>query len=685
ITITGDDLTIPDVVAVARHGAKVRVTSDAGVHARVAASVRVLRQLLDAGDTVYGINTGYGGSADTRSADLGNMQRALLQHQTSGVLLATDTATHQPASCETLAALKSHALPRPTVRAAMLARCNSLLRGHSAVRLGVITAIVALLNADCIPILPLRGSISASGDLQPLSYIAAALEGTPDIHLDCASPSASGREILPAPTALHRAGLAPLILGPKEGLGLVNGTAVSCAAAVLALHETQQLLLASQALTAMNTEALAGHTANYDAFISSTRPHPGQAQVAENLAAYLSGSRLAVPPGALPPSTTDLAQDRYALRTAPQWLGPCVEDLALATQQVAIELNSTTDNPLVDCARGRVHHGGNFQAAALTSAMEKTRGVLQMLGRLLFAQTSELINPMLNGDLPPNLCFDDPSVSFTCKGVDINMAAYMSELAWLAHPVGPHVQTAEMGNQSVNSLALIAARYVGEAVEVVSLMVAVGLWVGCQGVDLRVLGCEVMDGIEREARRLFGEIFGGGEEEEEEEGVWGEVREVLRREMRVHKGRDAEERARMVAEATLVPITKALVPQHAGISALGVWTETLAGVIASVIRSTRARIAEEHLDPSPASFDDTNTTVKYLSRGSRIVYRFVRGELGVPLHRGLVEHATYEGCERGGVRIGGEGEKRTIGGRIGVVYEALREGRMRGVFQEALS
>ncbi|KAH9828603.1 Phenylalanine ammonia-lyase [Teratosphaeria destructans] len=598
------------------------------------------------------------------------MQKALIQHQNTGVLLATDTDPphHHPAasSSETLAALRSHALSRPTVRAAMLARCNSLLRGHSAVRLCVIAAILTLLNADYIPIIPpARLHLRLRRPATPLLH-RAALEGSPDIYLDCAASPA--RRILPASTALRHLGLEPLVMGPKEGLGLVNGTAVSCAAAVLALHETQQLLLASQALTALCTEALGGHTANYHPFISAARPHPGQRQVAEHLTASLSGSRLAV--ASASPTTTGLAQDRYALRTARSGSGRAVE----------VELNSTTDNPLVDYEGEQIHHGGNFQAAALTSAMEKTRLVLQMLGRLLFAQTSELINPMTNNELPPNLCFDDPSVSFTCKGLDINMAAYMSELAWLAHPVGAHVQTAEMGNQSVNSLALISARYTAEAVEVLSLMVSVGLWVGCQGVDLRVVGREGMGVIEREAAAVWREVFGT----EADEAVWAGVVECVRREMRAQKGRDTEDRARVVAEATLVPVTKALVEGSVrvqGISELGVWTERLARVIASAIRSTRARIAEEQVKPGDLS---ANTTVGYLSRGSAGVYRFVRGELGVPVHRGLVEHATYEGCERDGVRIGGE-EKRTIGGRIGMVYEALRDGRMRGVFEESLS
>jgi phenylalanine ammonia-lyase len=205
----------------------------------------------------------------------------------------------------------------------------------------------------------------------------------------------------------------------------------------------------------MGTEALAGTAANYHPFISAVRPHPGQAEAASNILAFLAGSKVAAPCEAHhgsdgePAKFRGLAQDRYALRTAPQWIGPQLEDLDLATKQVETELNSTTDNPLIDLASGFIHHGGNFQAMALTSAMEKTMLALQNLGRLLYAQSSELLNNMTNKGLPPNLSADEPSQSYTCKGFDVNMAAYMAELAYLAKPVSSHVQVAEMNNQSV--------------------------------------------------------------------------------------------------------------------------------------------------------------------------------------------------------------------------------------------
>lgn len=320
----------------------------------------------------------------------------------------------------------------------MLVRSNTVARGHSAVSFHAIETVIALLRNNLTPIIPLRGSISASGDLSPLSYVAGIITGNPDIYVQ--TPS----DIISAKEALDRLGIAPIVLGPKEGLGFMNGTATSAAVASIALYETHHIVLLSQVLTAMASEALLASADNFDPFISDIRPHRGQIEAARNIRRFLHGSRLvrglAYGRDNARQASGLLYQDRYALRTSPQWIGPQLEDLLLAHEQVTVELNSTTDNPLFDVPNQRTHHGGNFQAASITSAMEKARLSLQMIGKMLFAQSSELINPMLNNGLPPNLAADEPSLSFTMKGVDIGMASYMSELAFLANPVSSHVQ-----------------------------------------------------------------------------------------------------------------------------------------------------------------------------------------------------------------------------------------------------
>ena len=269
---------------------------------------------------------------------------------------------------------------------------------------------------------------------------------------------------------------------------MINGTSASAALASLALYETNQLAVLSQVLTAMAVEGLLGNSESFHPFIAKMRPHPGQIEAASNIRSFLAGSKLAK-------GVTDekvrkfvgLAQDRYALRSATQWIGPQLEDLMLAERQLAAELNSTCDNPLVDVENSDIYSGANFQAASVTSAMEKARNALQMLAKMLFSQSSELINPLYSNGLPANLAADDPSLSFTMKGVDVNMAFYMSELAYLAHPVGSHVQSAEMHNQPINSLALISARYTMQAVELMSMICASHLYVACQALGLRAM------------------------------------------------------------------------------------------------------------------------------------------------------------------------------------------------------
>ncbi|CRG88870.1 hypothetical protein PISL3812_05905 [Talaromyces islandicus] len=323
---------------------------------------------------------------------------------------------------------------------------------------------------------PLKGSISASGDLMPLAFMAGAIEGNPDIKV--CQRQGDSLKILSAEAALELHQIPKIRFGPKEALGLVNGTASSAGLASIVMYEAHHVATLSQAFTALVVEAMLGNSESFHPFISEARPHPGQIEGIRNSKDY-------APEG--------LVQDRYALRSTPQWIGPQLEDLLSANKQITTELNSSADNPIVDAEAQEVYYGANFQAAAVTSAMEKTRLAVQMLGKLFFAQSTELIDASLNNGLPANFCADNPSLSFTIKGVDVNMAAYMSELSFLANPVSTHVQSAEMGNQSINSLAFLSSRMTKKAVELVSLMGATCLYVCCQALDLRVMQIEYLD------------------------------------------------------------------------------------------------------------------------------------------------------------------------------------------------
>ncbi|KAK8127391.1 hypothetical protein PG984_008499 [Apiospora sp. TS-2023a] len=629
VSVSSYDLSVADVVAVSRHLAQVELSPEA-VEAIARCSDVVLDKLRQ-GHVIYGVNTGFGGSADARSADTLGLQQTLFSMQMCGVLsmgsgiirpgdespqmiddihndLHNDTGSdtssllsvgsshgtsndtsdtdsdevESPNGTEislesdplhdigktksrlslnetigdaklvnrrhTLAVgelilseaglspvleavswtreitpepvkevLATHNQRRPRIilpldnpmtstcmpeswaRAAMLVRLNSLAGGASGIRVTLADTLVVLLNKDVVPCIPLRGSISASGDLSPLSYVGAVMQGKPSAMVFAGSRTSEYDERRPtrSDVALANASITPITIAPKEGLAIVNGTAVSAGVAALALHESMNLAALSQVLTAMSVEALTGSADSFHPFIAKARPHPGQIDSARNIYSFLSGSKLAT--SHLTPNSGELCQDRYSIRTASQWMGPILENLQLAFSQITVELNSVTDNPLIDTSvpGGQIHHGGNFQARAITSAVEKLRQDLQGMGRMLFAQCTELINPATNRGLPPNLCApkDGPARSFLFKGVDIMIAALVSELGFLANPVGTHVMTAEMGNQGLNSMALVSARYTLTAADVLAQMAAAHLVALCQALDLRAMALLKTDDV----------------------------------------------------------------------------------------------------------------------------------------------------------------------------------------------
>lgn len=610
------------------------------------------------------MTTGFGGSADTRTDKVKSLQVALQQHQNSGILLPSDKGLPSDTAAQANG-LRGHALPVPIVKAMMLIRCNSLIRGHSGVRLALVKNTLTLLNHDMSPVVPLRGSISASGDLMPLSYIVGMLEGSPDIYIHVGDEQ--NPTFLPAYKALEATGLQPISLQAKEGLGMVNGTATSCAAGCLAIYEAQQLAVLAQLLTATGTEAMLGTAHNYHPFISETRPHVGQIEAAANISAYISGSSLA--PGKHP-ETIGLAQDRYSLRTAPQWIGPQLEDLTLAHRQVQAEVNSTTDNPLIDAKNGLVHHGGNFQAVCITSSMEKTRSSLQMIGKLLFAQCTELVNSQMNRGLPPNLCADDPSVSYTCKGLDINMAAYMSELAYLAHSVSSHVQSAEMHNQAVNSLALIAARYTLEAVEIVSMMTATYIYILCQALDLRCLHLEFVKVARPKITGLLHKYFGSSMIEESFNEFSNRTLKFLLEKWLNLSHLDLESRCKATIKESLADLTSACISDFSEL-------RRKPDILGDIERYHQA--AAETLGSTYSTtrevFFNHQTTASHISPASAKLYHFVRKELKVPFHRGLADHPTiHDPSLMNGDRD--LGPDKNLGSLVSEIYLAVRNGRL---------
>ena len=464
---------------------------------------------------ITGVNTGFGGSADTRTkaADrlkedlLNGLQYGIVAEGTADIANLNSDKDHQEGRLRTPVLPLNHdiktIMPESWVRASILLRLNSLAHGASGVFPSTVEAFLRLLNNNVIPRVPLHGSISASGDLSPLAYITGVLEGKASLDTFVGKRENGERHLERADVALSKELITPIVLTAREGLALVNGTSVSTAVAALAMHEVLSLAALSQVLTAMSVEALRGTDESFDPFLASVRSHWGQAESSRNIHTMLHGSRLVNRYQGL--NEASLFQDRYSIRTASQWLGPALEDLSLASSQITIELNSVTDNPLIDASipQPRLVHGGNFQAKAITSAVEKIRQSAQSMGRLVFAQCTELINPATSRGLPPNLVASEPSESFIFKGTDILIASLVSELGFLSNPVASHVQTAEMGNQAVNSLALISARYTLDALDILSQLSAAHLVAVCQALDLRALNIRFLEAFKPEFRTLI--------------------------------------------------------------------------------------------------------------------------------------------------------------------------------------
>jgi phenylalanine ammonia-lyase len=568
--------------------------------------------------------------------------------------------------------LSPHCMPSSWTKATTAVRINQCIRGHSAISCDTISSLLKLVTAGVTPIVPLRGSVSASGDLMPLSYVAGTLEGSPDVYVTRSSGSSA--RIMSARDALEEIGMEPLRLGPREGLGLVNGTAASAATASLAMLDAMQLTLISTGLTCLVSEGMAARVEWLHPFIHETRPHPGQREVAGIMRAFLKGSLLVSGleqgdslqhrPLIVRPDG-GLAQDRYPLRTSPQWLGPQFEDLLLAYSQITVELNSTSDNPLTDPASGAIYHGGNFQATSITSAVEKIRSCLQMVGKLLFSQCTEMLNHQMSAGLPPNLAADDPSASFCCKGLDISMAAYQSELSYLSNTMSNHVQSAEMHNQAVNSLALLSTRYTMQAIELLGLMVAGVLYSACQAIDLRVMHATFLEAAATTLSKSYARLLTDGFRLESVEVSFAAAFRALQNAWWENSALDAPERCSFGVSA----FVRALCEPSGSDPSTRLEGDCL-NLGAKEMRQLQSDMQSDMLEAYQThrlAFMQKPTTEGYVGTGSKSLYLWVRKELGIPMHCGLDDHPSGRENSAG---------KRTIGSHVSKIYEAVRDGRL---------
>ncbi|HET9337335.1 MAG TPA: histidine ammonia-lyase [Sphingomicrobium sp.] len=416
---------------------------------RIRASAASVERIVAGGETVYGVNTGFGLLANTRIPPerLAELQKNLILSHSCGL---------------------GDMLPRHVVRLMIVLKLLGLGRGYSGVRPLVIEALQALLDKDAMPLIPAQGSVGASGDLAPLAHLIAAMMGEGRID--------AGGENLPARDALKKLGMEPLELGPKEGLALINGTQASTGIALDALFTAERVFGAALGAGALSVDALKGSCRPFDPRISEVRGQPGQIRVAAELRGLLDGSEILASHG-----RCGKVQDPYSFRCQPQVMGASLDLLTNAARTLTIEAGAVTDNPIVFEDEDSAISGGNFHAQPVAFAADTIAMAMCEVGSISERRTAVLIDPKMSG-LPAFLT-DDGGVNSGLMIPQVTQAALVAENRSLAFPSSVDSVPTSAGQEDHVSMAPISARKAAQIAKNVAGIVAVELIAAAQGVD----------------------------------------------------------------------------------------------------------------------------------------------------------------------------------------------------------
>lgn len=439
--------TLADWRAIYR-GAAVQI--DPATRPAVEASARTVAAIIAKGDAVYGINTGFGKLANVRIGpdDLATLQRNIVLSHAAGV---------------------GEPLPRAVVRLVMALKLASLAQGASGVQLATLDHLAQCLTHDLVPVIPGQGSVGASGDLAPLAHMTAAMMGVGAFFV--------GETITDAAEALRAKGLAPLVLGPKEGLALLNGTQVSTALALAGLFEAETVFRAALVTGALATDAARGSDGPFDPRIHAVRRHPGQIDVASELRTLMEGSAIR----ASHLEGDERVQDPYCLRCQPQVMGACLDLLRQAAHTLAIEANGVSDNPLVFAEAGEVISGGNFHAEPVAFAADMIAMALCEIGSLSERRIAMLVDPALSG-LPAFLT-PRPGLNSGFMIPQVTAAALVSENKQMAHPASVDSIPTSANQEDHVSMATHGARRLLAMARNAAQVIAIEALAAAQGCD----------------------------------------------------------------------------------------------------------------------------------------------------------------------------------------------------------
>ncbi|WP_119964008.1 histidine ammonia-lyase [Simplicispira lacusdiani] len=431
------------------HAGAAPLALDASAQAGMRDALATVQRIVDEDQVVYGINTGFGKLASTKIAHerLAELQRNLVLSHSVGT---------------------GEALSDGVVRLVLATKAVSLARGHSGIRPEIVDALLALANANVLPVIPAKGSVGASGDLAPLAHLACVLIGEGQATVD--------GKVVPGREAMAAVGLQPIVLGPKEGLALLNGTQVSTALALAGLFGAEDVFCAALVAGALSLEAIKGSVKPFDARIHAARGQAGQIAVAAAVRALLDGSQI-------DPSHPHCGrvQDPYSIRCIPQVMGACLDNLQHAARVLRTEANAASDNPLVFTDTGEVISGGNFHAEPVAFAADIIALAVAEIGAISERRLSLLLDPGLSG--LPAFLIRDSGVNSGFMIAQVTAAALAAENQCLANPSSVTSLPTSANQEDHVSMATYGARRLLDMVRNAAVMVGIEAMSAAQGME----------------------------------------------------------------------------------------------------------------------------------------------------------------------------------------------------------